>query len=64
MARQLTVHRDPAWRGRVVAAAICLALLWPALVYSEFKPWILFDLQSLAAAGRFLADFARPAHDA
>ncbi len=44
-------------------AAICLALLWPALVFSEFKPWILFDLQSLGAAGRFLRDFLSPAHD-
>ena len=61
MARQLTVHRDPAWRGRVVAAAICLALLWPALVYSEFKPWILFDLRSLRAAGGFLSGFLVPA---
>jgi phosphonate transport system permease protein len=45
-----------------VAAVAGLALLWPALVYSEFKPWILFDTQSLAAAGRFLADFLKPAH--
>ena len=56
------LHPDPAWRGRLTACAIALALLWPALVYSEFKPWILFDLQSLAAAGAFLGDFARPAH--
>jgi len=58
----LSLHPDPAWRGRLMACAIALALLWPALVYSEFKPWILFDLQSLAAAGGFLRDFARPAH--
>ncbi len=45
-----------------MACAIALALLWPALVYSEFKPWILFDLQSLAAAGGFLRDFLHPAH--
>ena len=55
-------HPDPAWRGRLTACAIALALLWPALVYSEFKPWILFDLQSLAAAGGFLRDFLHPAH--
>ena len=58
-----TLHPDPAWRGRLTIAAICLALLWPALVFSEFKPWILFDLQSLGAAGRFLRDFLTPAHD-
>jgi phosphonate transport system permease protein len=55
-------HPDPAWRGRLLACAVALALLWPALVYSEFKPWLLFDLQSLAAAGGFLSDFLRPAH--
>jgi phosphonate transport system permease protein len=57
-----TLHPDPAWRGRLLACAVALLLLWPALVYSEFKPWILFDLQSLAAAGTFLTDFLRPAH--
>lgn len=58
----MTSHPDPAWRGRVFACIAALALLWPALVYSEFKPWILFDLQSLRAAGGFLSDFLRPAH--
>lgn len=61
MAPAVIVHRDPAWRGRVIAALVCLALLWPALVYSEFKPWILFDLRSLRAAGNFLAGFLTPA---
>lgn len=41
---------------------IALVLLWPMLVASEFKPWSLFDAQSLGAAGRFLADFVPPAH--
>jgi len=58
----VSLHPDPAWRGRLLACAIALAVLWPALVYSEFKPWLLFDLQSLAAAGGFLSDFLRPAH--
>jgi phosphonate transport system permease protein len=55
------LHPDPAWRARVVIVCLGLALLWPALVYSEFKPWILFDLQSLVATGRFLRDFLVPA---
>jgi phosphonate transport system permease protein len=63
MARPAIVHRDPAWRGRVIAFVVCMALLWPALVYSEFKPWILFDLRSLRAAGAFLAGFLVPAND-
>lgn len=54
--------RDPAWRGRVAATVIVLVVLWPMLVASEFKPWILFDGQSLEATGRFLASFAPPAH--
>jgi len=41
---------------------IALVVLWPLLVWSEFKPWILFDDQSLAATGRFLAAFVPPAH--
>jgi len=57
-------HPDPAWRGRVTATVVCLLLLWPMLVASEFKPWLLLDAQSLAAAGGFLSDFLRPVHDA
>ena len=44
-------HPDPAWRGRVTATLVGLPLLWPMLAASEFKPWLLFDPQSLAAAG-------------
>jgi phosphonate transport system permease protein len=57
-----SLHPDPAWRRRLLMSGAALALLWPALVFSEFKPWILFDLRSLAAAAGFLADFLRPAH--
>ncbi|NRR28786.1 ABC transporter permease [Oxalobacteraceae bacterium] len=55
-------HPDPAWRGRVTLAVLGLALLWPMMVASEFKPSILFDWQSLNATGRFLASFVPPAH--
>jgi phosphonate transport system permease protein len=58
------LHPDPAWRGRLVACAVAVAVLWPMLVVSEFKPWILLDWQSLTATGRFLADFLTPAHSA
>ncbi len=44
-------------------SALALLLLWPALVYSEFKPWVLFDARSLAAAASFMADFLTPAND-
>ncbi|MGV8900536.1 MAG: PhnE/PtxC family ABC transporter permease [Burkholderiaceae bacterium] len=55
-------HPDPAWRSRVMGSIIALVLLWPILVASEFKPWVLLDAQSLSATGRFLADFVPPAH--
>jgi hypothetical protein len=55
-------HHDPAWRGRLIACAVAVIVLWPTMVVSEFKPWILFDWQSLTATGRFLADFLTPAH--
>jgi len=56
-------HPDPAFRQRIVTGIVCLLLLWPMLVYSEFKPWILFDAQSLKSTGAFLAEFFTPAHD-
>jgi phosphonate transport system permease protein len=62
MASTSPIPSDPAWRTRVGAAIIGLAVLWPALVFSEFKPWILFDAQSLTAAGTYLSGFLRPAH--
>ncbi|MFZ2652276.1 MAG: ABC transporter permease subunit [Burkholderiaceae bacterium] len=34
------------------------------LVWTEFRPWELFDARSLKFTGRFLADFAPPRHDA
>lgn len=55
-------ERDPAWRGRLIAAAVVLIVLWPMLSMAEFKPWILFDAQSLRATGNFLASFFPPAH--
>lgn len=56
-------HPDPAWRGRLAGALVFLAILWPMLVASEFKPWILFDRHSLRATASFLGDFLRPSTD-
>ncbi|BBI98489.1 ABC transporter permease [Ferrigenium kumadai] len=55
-------YPDPAWRGRVTATLVALILLWPMLVASEFKPWILLDEQSLGATWNFLSGFFPPAH--
>lgn len=54
--------RDPAWFTRATWTVVTLVLLWPMLVMSEFKPWLLLDTQSLSATGRFLAAFFPPAH--
>ncbi|MBB5606295.1 MULTISPECIES: ABC transporter permease [unclassified Janthinobacterium] len=56
--------RDPAWRGRLITTAVVLIVLWPMLVQAEFKPWILWDAQSLSATWQFLSSFAPPAHSA
>lgn len=53
---------DPAWRKRLTAALVFIVVLWPLLVASEFRPWALFDAQSLAASRQFLASFLPPAH--
>jgi len=58
----LMLDRDPAWRGRVTALVVAIFVMWPMLVLAEFKPWILFDAQSLHATGKFLASFFPPAH--
>lgn len=55
---------DPAWRQRLTFSLLALVLLWPILVATEFKPWLLADAQSLDATGRFLAGFFPPAHSA
>jgi phosphonate transport system permease protein len=55
-------QRDPAWRGRVIGFVVVVLIFWPMLVQAEFKPWILFDSQSLQATGNFLSSFFPPEH--
>lgn len=52
--------RDPAWRGRVSWALIALLLLWPALVWTEFKPWVMFEPATFSSTLKFLGDFFPP----
>lgn len=54
-------RRDPAWLGRVSLTATALVLLWPLLVATEFKPWLLLEPDALRVAGRFVASFLPPA---
>ena len=57
-------QRDPAWLGRLFWLLAALALLWPLLRATEFRPAVLFEPQSLAVTGRFLAEFLPPRLDA
>jgi phosphonate transport system permease protein len=53
--------RDPAWPGRVFWLLAAGVVLWPLLLATEFRPWVLWDPRSLAPTQRFLADFVPPA---
>jgi phosphonate transport system permease protein len=55
--------RDPAALGRLFWLCAALVLLWPLLVATEFKPWLLLDARSLKVTGKFLADFFPPRVD-
>jgi phosphonate transport system permease protein len=56
--------RDPAWLGRVFWFGAALVVLWPMLVATEFKPWLVFTPESLRPTTRFLATFLPPATNA
>ena len=56
--------RDPAWVGRVFWGLAGLALLWPTLVLTEFKPWLLMEPGALKPALNFVGDFFPPRTDA
>ncbi|MBL8352115.1 MAG: ABC transporter permease [Burkholderiaceae bacterium] len=53
---------DPAWLGRLFWCGAAAVLLAPLFVATEFRPWVLFEPQSLKVTGRFLASFLPPAH--
>lgn len=55
--------RDPAWAGRVGWALAALVLAWPLLVWTEFKPWVLFAPESLQPTLDFLGGFVPPRMD-
>jgi phosphonate transport system permease protein len=54
------MRRDPAARQRVFWALASIAALWPMLVLTEFKPWLLWEPGALKPALRFIADFVPP----
>jgi phosphonate transport system permease protein len=56
--------RDPAWLPRLFWLGAGAVLLWPLLVASEFRPWVLLEPDNLRVSAGFLASFWPPAHDA
>ena len=56
-------RRDPAAHQRVFWVLASLVALWPLLVLTEFKPWLLLEPGALKPALRFIADFVPPKMD-
>jgi phosphonate transport system permease protein len=56
-------RRDPAWVARLTGLLAACVLLWPLLVWTEFKPWQLFAPESLQPTLNFLAGFVPPRMD-
>lgn len=55
--------RDPAWSRRLFWTLAALVVLAPALVATEFRPWVFFQPENLRVTRRFLADFFPPKVD-
>ena len=60
----LASARDPQARARAGALVAAVVVLWPLLVLSEFRPWVLFEAGNLKVMGSFLAGFLPPATSA
>jgi phosphonate transport system permease protein len=52
--------RDPAFIQRVFWSVAAIVLLWPLMVATEFKPWVLLDPDNLKPALNFLRDMVPP----
>ncbi len=53
-------QRDPAFIQRLFWLGVAAVLIWPMLVATEFKPWILIAPDNLKPTLRFLGDFFPP----
>ena len=53
--------RDPAWHARITWIAFALLLLWPMVVWTEFRPWVLLSPDSSGPALNFVKTFLPPA---
>ena len=52
--------KDPAWHSRLNLFILAIVLLVPALISTEFKPWVFFEAENLKVTLKFLADFIPP----
>jgi phosphonate transport system permease protein len=52
--------KDPAWHSRLSLAILAIVLLVPALISTEFKPWVFFEAGNLKVTLKFLSDFVPP----
>jgi phosphonate transport system permease protein len=55
-------ERDPAWLRRLGWMLVGVVLLWPLLVATEFRPWLLVQADNLKVTRQFLASFLPLAH--
>ena len=56
--------RDPSWSRKIFWASVAVVLLFPALLATEFKPWVFFDPDNLRVSAKFLGDFFPPKFEA
>jgi phosphonate transport system permease protein len=56
--------RDPAWVPRVFWVSLSVVLLWPLLVATEFKPWLLVAPDNWQPTRDFIASFFPPVIEA
>jgi phosphonate transport system permease protein len=55
--RRAAPERDPAWMPRLFWISLAVVMLWPLGVATEFRPWVMFEPDSLRVSGQFLAGF-------
>jgi phosphonate transport system permease protein len=62
-AAALAPSRDPAWLPRVFWASLAFVVLWPLLVATEFKLWVLVEPGNWKPTRQFITSFFPPALD-
>ncbi|WP_418316615.1 PhnE/PtxC family ABC transporter permease [Piscinibacter sakaiensis] len=60
---QQQIGRDPTWLRRWATLLLVAVLIWPLLVWTEFKPANLIEPRSLASTWKFLSEFVPPRAD-